>query len=95
LNGRDIDRVLIWAGATLQAPPSRHGGATRIAPYGVFVSFSSTDSPARTTAMVRGRRITKWYGQPSPSRRLHQGGERQTDRASLRLQDDQLNARPT
>ncbi len=39
LNGRDIDRVLIWAGATLQAPHRAMAAQRGIAPYGVFVSF--------------------------------------------------------
>ena len=34
LNGRDIDRVLIWAGATLQAPHRAMAAQRGIAPYG-------------------------------------------------------------
>ena len=39
LNGQDIDRVVIWAGATLQAPHRAMAAQRGIAPYGVFVSF--------------------------------------------------------
>ena len=39
LSGRGIDRILIWAGATLQAPHRAMAAQRGIAPYGVFVSF--------------------------------------------------------
>src|ERR1700692_3733582 len=45
LDGRDIDRVLIWAGATLQAPHRAMAAQRGIAPNGVFVSFFFYGSP--------------------------------------------------
>jgi len=66
LNGRDIDRVLIWAGATLQAPHRAMAAQRGIAPYGVFVSFFFYGSPATHYGLYAGRRITEVDGQPTP-----------------------------
>ena len=57
LNGRDIDRVLIWAGATLQAPHRAMAAQRGIAPNGVFVSFFFYGSPATHYGLYAGRRI--------------------------------------
>ncbi|HEX4242652.1 MAG TPA: trypsin-like peptidase domain-containing protein [Steroidobacteraceae bacterium] len=65
LNGRDIDRVLIWAGATLQAPHRAMAAQRGIAPYGVFVSFFFYGSPATHYGLYAGRRITEVDGQPT------------------------------
>jgi pro-apoptotic serine protease NMA111 len=64
LNGRDIDRVLIWAGATLQAPHRDIAAQRGIAPDGVFVSFFYYGSPATRYGLYAGRRITEVDGQP-------------------------------
>jgi S1-C subfamily serine protease len=86
LDGRDIDRVLIWAGATLQAPHRAMAAQRGIAPYGVFVSFFFYGSPATHYGLYAGRRITEVDGQPTAD--LDDfikavGGK--PDRASLRL----------
>ncbi len=65
LDGRDIDRVLIWAGATLQAPHRAMAAQRGIAPYGVFVSFFFYGSPATHYGLYAGRRITEVDGQPT------------------------------
>jgi pro-apoptotic serine protease NMA111 len=86
LDGRDLDRVLIWAGATLQAPHRAMAAQRGIAPYGVFVSFFFYGSPATHYGLYAGRRITEVDGQPTAD--LDDfikavGGK--ADRASLRL----------
>ena len=86
LNGRDIDRVLIWAGATLQAPHRAMTAQRGIAPYGVFVSFFFYGSPATHYGLYAGRRIVEVDGQPTPDLdafiKVVRG---KPDRASLRL----------
>jgi S1-C subfamily serine protease len=66
LDGHDIDRVLIWAGATLQAPHRAMAAQRGIAPDGVFVSFFYYGSPATRYGLYAGRRITEVDGQPTP-----------------------------
>src|SRR6202790_3978643 len=88
LDGRDIDRVLIWAGATLQAPPRAMAAQRGIAPYGVFVSFFFYGSPATHYGLYAGRRIIEVDGQPTADLDAFikaVGGK--PDRASLRLKN--------
>jgi S1-C subfamily serine protease len=66
LDGRDIDRVLIWAGATLQAPHRAMAAQRGIAPTGVFVAYFYYGSPATHYGLYAGRRITEVDGQPTP-----------------------------
>jgi S1-C subfamily serine protease len=66
LSGRGIDRVLVWAGATLQ-PPHRAMAAQRgIEPEGVFIAFFMYGSPASRYKLWAGRRITEVDGIPVP-----------------------------
>jgi S1-C subfamily serine protease len=86
LDGRDLDRVLIWAGATLQAPHRAMAAQRGIAPYGVFVSFFFYGSPSTHYGLYAGRRITEVDGQPTADLDAFikaVGGK--PDRASLRL----------
>ena len=86
LNGRDIDRVLIWAGATLQAPHRAMAAQRGIAPYGVFVSFFFYGSPSTHYGLYAGRRITEVNGQPTPDLDAFiRAVSDKPDRASLRL----------
>ena len=86
LNGRDIDRVLIWAGATLQAPHRAMAAQRGIAPYGVFVSFFFYGSPATHYGLYAGRRITEVDGQATPDLDAFiTAVSGKPDRASLRL----------
>lgn len=66
LDGRDIDRVLIWAGATLQAPHRAMAAQRGIPPEGVFVAYFYYGSPATRYALYAGRRILEVDGQPTP-----------------------------
>jgi S1-C subfamily serine protease len=86
LDGRGIDRVVIWAGATLQAPHRAMAVQRGIAPSGVFVSFFFYGSPATHYGLYAGRRIIEVDGQPTPDLDAFLkavGGK--PDRASLRL----------
>jgi S1-C subfamily serine protease len=86
LDGRDVDRVLIWAGATLQAPHRAMAAQRGIAPYGVFVSFFFYGSPATHYGLYAGRRITEVDGQPTPDLDAFiKAVTGKPDRASLRL----------
>jgi S1-C subfamily serine protease len=86
LSGRDIDRVVIWAGATLQAPHRAMAAQRGIAPYGVFVSFFFYGSPATHYGLYAGRRITEVDGQPTADLDAFIKAVRgKPDRASLRL----------
>jgi S1-C subfamily serine protease len=66
LDGRDIDRLLIWAGATLQAPHRAMAAQRGIAPEGVFVAYFYYGSPATRYGLYAGRRIVEVDGQPTP-----------------------------
>lgn len=86
LSGRGIDRVVIWAGATLQAPHRAMAVQRGIAPHGVFVSFFFYGSPATHYGLYAGRRITEVDGQPTPDLDAFIKAVRgKPDRASLRL----------
>ncbi|HEY4645130.1 MAG TPA: trypsin-like peptidase domain-containing protein [Steroidobacteraceae bacterium] len=86
LDGRDIDRLLIWAGATLQAPHRAMAAQRGIAPEGVFVAYFYYGSPATRYGLYAGRRIVEVDGQPTPDldsfMRVVLGRE---DRSSVRL----------
>ena len=87
LNGSDVDRVLIWAGATLQAPHRAMAAQRGIAPYGVFVSFFFYGSPSTHYGLYAGRRITQVDGQPTPDMDTFiRAVSGKADRASVRLQ---------
>jgi pro-apoptotic serine protease NMA111 len=86
LDGRDLDRVLIWAGATLQAPHRAMAAQRGIAPYGVFVSFFFYGSPATHYGLYAGRRITEVDGQATADLDAFiRAVSGKPDRASLRL----------
>ncbi|MDE2304495.1 MAG: trypsin-like peptidase domain-containing protein [Gammaproteobacteria bacterium] len=86
LNGRGIDRLLIWAGATLQAPNRALAIQRGIAPNGVFVSFFYFGSPAAHYGLFAGRRITEVDGRPvADLDAFLRAVEHKTDRSSVRL----------
>ncbi len=64
LSGRDIDRVLMWAGATLHAPHRAMAVQRGIEPNGVFIAFFMYGSPASRYKLWAGRRITEVDGIP-------------------------------
>lgn len=64
LSGHDVDRVLVWAGATLQAPHRAMAVQRGIEPKGVFIAFFMYGSPASRYKLWAGRRITEVDGIP-------------------------------
>ena len=86
LPGTDVDRIVLWAGATLQAPHRAMSTQRGIRPEGVYVSYFTSGSPATRYRLLPGRRIIEVDGQPTPDLDafLKVGGGR-PDRASIRL----------
>ena len=86
LSGNDLDRVVEWAGATLQAPHRAISAQRGIAPDGVYVAYFEFGSPAARYGLVPGRRIVEVDGQLTPNidAFLRQVGGR-PDRSSLRI----------
>ena len=86
LAGRDLDRILVWAGAVLQKPHRALAAQRGIEPEGVFVAYFSYGSPATRYQLWAGRRIVEVDGQPVPDLDAFikaVGGKE--DRSSLRL----------
>jgi S1-C subfamily serine protease len=95
LSGSDIERVLEWAGATLQAPHRAISAQRGIAPYGVYVAYFEFGSPASRYGLVPGRRIVEVEGQATPDLDafLQQVSGR-ADRSSLRIKTLAWNGAP-
>ena len=86
LDGHDIDRVVQWAGATLQAPQRAIAAQRGIAPDGVYVAFFTYGSPAARYGLYPGRRIVEVDGVPTPDLDAFlKAVSGRPDRASLRL----------
>jgi S1-C subfamily serine protease len=66
LGGRDLNRILLWAGAVLQQPHRALSAQRGIPPDGVFVGYFSYGSPATRYQLWAGRRIVEVDGQPTP-----------------------------
>jgi S1-C subfamily serine protease len=66
LSGNDIDRIVMWAGATLQAPHRAMVAQRGIPPEGVYVGYFAYGSPATRYGLFPGRRIVEVDGVPTP-----------------------------
>jgi S1-C subfamily serine protease len=66
LPGTDVDRLVEWAGATLQAPHRAMRVQRGIAPVGVYVGYFSYGSPATRYGLYPGRRIVEVDGVATP-----------------------------
>jgi len=66
LSGRDVERLVEWAGATLQAPHRAISAQRGIPPQGVYIAYFQYGSPAARYGLVPGRRIVEVDGQPTP-----------------------------
>jgi S1-C subfamily serine protease len=66
LPGTDVDRLVEWAGATLQAPHRAMSVQRGIAPVGVYVGYFSYGSPATRYGLYPGRRIMEVDGVATP-----------------------------
>jgi S1-C subfamily serine protease len=95
LSGSDIERLVEWAGATLQAPHRAISAQRGIPPEGVYVAYFQFGSPAARYGLVPGRRIVEVDGQPTPDLDafLRQVSGR-PDRSSLRIKTLGWNGAP-
>jgi S1-C subfamily serine protease len=62
LNGAGVRRVLMWAGALLQAPYRDMAAQRGVEPTGVYISYFAFGSPASRFGLYAGRRITQVDG---------------------------------
>ncbi|MBS0399396.1 MAG: hypothetical protein JSR95_12045, partial [Proteobacteria bacterium] len=86
MDGHGLDRVLMWAGATLQKPHRAIASQRGIERDGVFVAYFYYGSPATHYGLYAGRRITEVDGQPTHDLDGFIAAVRgKPDRASLRL----------
>jgi pro-apoptotic serine protease NMA111 len=86
LDGGDLDRVLMWAGATLQAPHRAMAAQRGIPLDGVFVAYFYYGSPSTRYGLYAGRRITEVDGQPTHDLDAFIAAVRgKADHASVRL----------
>jgi S1-C subfamily serine protease len=66
VSGSDVDRILLWSGAALQAPHRAVAAQRGIAPEGVLVAYFSYGSPATRYGLWAGLRIIEVDGRPTP-----------------------------
>jgi S1-C subfamily serine protease len=66
LDGRDFDRLLVWAGALLHSPHRAMAAQRGIEPTGVYVAYFNYGSPATRYGLFAGRRIVEVDGVPTP-----------------------------
>ncbi len=86
LRGRDIDRVMLWAGAVLHEPHRAMAWQRGIPPEGVFVAYFAYGSPATRYGLIAGRRIVEVDGRPVPDLDAFiEAVSGRADRSSLRL----------
>ena len=64
LDGNDIDRLLVWAGAMLQAPHRAIAAQRGVEPDGVYVAYFGYGSPASRYGLWAGQRIVEVDGKP-------------------------------
>ncbi|HUK02883.1 MAG TPA: trypsin-like peptidase domain-containing protein [Steroidobacteraceae bacterium] len=95
LPGTDVDRVLQWAGATLQAPHRAMSEQRGIPPVGVYVAYFAYGSPSTRYGLYPGRRIVEVDGQPTPNLDAFLAAVTgRADRASVRLKTITWNNAP-
>jgi len=66
LPGSDVERIVQWAGATLQAPHRAMSEQRGIDPEGVYVAYFAYGSPATRYGLYPGRRVVEVDGSPTP-----------------------------
>ncbi len=95
LPGSDIDRLVEWAGATLQAPHRAMSSQRGIPPVGVYVGYFAYGSPATRYGLYPGRRIVEVDGVPTPNLDAFLAAVTgRPDRASVRLKTITWNNAP-
>lgn len=92
LNGRDVDRLVFWAGAMLQVPYRSLAQQRDTPTEGVFVAYFAYGTPASRYQLWAGRRIIEVDGQPTPDLDAFIDAIRhRDDRSSVRLRTVTLN----
>jgi len=95
LPGADIDRLVEWAGATLQEPHRAMAEQRGIPPVGVYVAYFSYGSPATRYGLYPGRRILEVDGIPTPNLDAFLSAlSGRADRSSVRLKTITWNNAP-
>ncbi len=95
VSGTDIERIVEWGGATLQAPHRAMSAQRGIPPLGVYVGYFAYGSPATRYGLYPGRRIVEVDGIPTPDLDAFLGVVTgRPDRASLRLKTITWNNAP-
>jgi S1-C subfamily serine protease len=95
LPGADIERLVEWGGATLQAPHRAMSAQRGIPPVGVYVGYFSYGSPATRYGLYPGRRIVEVDGTPTPDLDAFlKAVTGRPDRASVRLKTITWNNAP-
>jgi len=95
LTGLDIDRIVMWAGATLQAPHRAMIAQRGIPPEGVYVGYFAYGSPATRYGLFPGRRIVEVDGIPTPDLNAFlKVVSGKPDRAAIRLRTITWNNAP-
>jgi S1-C subfamily serine protease len=95
LEGADVDRLVQWAGATLQAPHRAMSAQRGVPPEGVYVGYFSYGSPATRYGLYPGRRIVEVDGVPTPNLDAFLAAvSGRQDRASVRLRTITWNNAP-
>ena len=59
LQGTDVDRVVLWAGALVQTPHRALAAQRGIEPEGVYVSYFGYGSPATRYGLFAGRQVRR------------------------------------
>ena len=86
LDGRSVDRILLWAGALLQEPHRAMAAQRGIEPTGVYVAYFSYGTPATRYGLFAGRRILEVDGKPTPDLDTFIAAvEGRPDRSAVRL----------
>ncbi|MGP8032684.1 MAG: trypsin-like peptidase domain-containing protein [Steroidobacteraceae bacterium] len=95
LSGSDVERLVQWAGATLQAPHRAMSAQRAIPPRGVYVAYFAYGSPATRYGLYPGRRIVEVDGVATPDLDTFlKAVTGRPDRSSLRLRTITWNNAP-
>jgi pro-apoptotic serine protease NMA111 len=95
LPGTDVDRLVLWGGATLQAPHRAMSAQRGIPPVGVYVGYFAYGSPATRYGLFPGRRIVEVDGIATPDLDAFLGVVTgRPDRSSVRLRTITWNNAP-
>lgn len=95
LAGVDIDRIVMWAGASLQKPHRAMLAQRGMPAEGVYIGYFAYGSPATRYGLFPGRRIVEVDGQPTPDLDTFlRVVKNKPDRAAVRLRTIAWNNAP-